>query len=75
VGSAGGVGGASGASQEPLPPELNDIKIEVIDPASDSDSFNPAGIFIAVLTGLLAALVGALVWVNKKHGAKKQSAA
>lgn len=64
--------GTGEASQDTSEPVLNDVKIVELDPgaASDSESFNPAGVAIAVLTGLLAALVGTLFWVNKRHGAK-----
>lgn len=68
----GGTGVSGGNSQESSPPALNEIKVEEINSASDAEAFNPAGIFIAALTGLLALLVGALIWVTKKHGAKKQ---
>jgi hypothetical protein len=73
VQGTGSAGNAAGSGQDSYPPVLNEIKVEEVAPASDAEPFNPAGIFIAALTGLLAVLVGALVWVTKKHGAKKQT--
>jgi hypothetical protein len=73
-GTGSSTGNAAGNGQDLYPPALNEIKVEEIAPASDAEPFNPAGILIAGLTGLLAALVGLLFWVNKKHTVKKQPA-
>lgn len=71
--AVGSTGGFKEFTQGSYPPELNEIKVEEVAPGSASEAkpFNPAGIFVAGLTGLLAVLVGLLFWVNKKHAAKK----
>lgn len=69
--SSGAAVNTDGENRFTTPPALSEVTIKPVEPAASESSFNPTGIIVTVLSGILVALVGLLFWVNKRHAAKQ----